>query len=81
MLSDEERSNLWYDTVGRRAPLTTENIMKYSAALERAVLERAAIAAWLFYADVCKKNLLNPHHHGEWIASDAIRALLPKEES
>lgn len=38
-------------------------------------IELAAIEAWNHYADTCKKLGLNPHHHGEWIASDAIRAL------
>jgi len=36
--------------------------------------EACAVAAWSHYADTCKQKGINPHHYGEWIASDAIRA-------
>ena len=39
--------------------------------------ERAAVASWMHYAEICKKLNINPHdtHYGKFIAADAIRNL------
>lgn len=40
--------------------------------------EACAIVAWGHYADMCKCLKMNPHHYGEWIASNAIRERMNK---
>lgn len=39
------------------------------------LIEKCAVTAWMHYADTCKSKGVNPHHFGEWIASDKIRKL------
>lgn len=42
---------------------------------QKQMRERAAVSAWIHYAEICKSEGINPHHYGKWIASNAIRNL------
>ncbi len=40
--------------------------------------ESCAVTAWIHYAQICKSKGINPHHYGDWIASNAIRERMNK---
>ncbi len=55
--------------------LATQDDISALRAHDAELLEKCAVTAWTHYADTCKSKGVNPHHFGEWIASDKIRIL------
>lgn len=69
------------ELISRAAIADLQNQLAAAVAREQQVRESCAVAAWLHYADVCKSKGLNPHHHGEWIASERIRKVPVYDDS
>lgn len=56
-------------------PFTPTALTELIEKVEKMTIERCAVAAYVYYADACKKKGINAMHFGEWLACGAIRAL------
>lgn len=82
-LSEERIRKLWIET-SCIVP-TCDHYKYFARAIEREVAiywqermrERAAVASWMHYADVCVRQNISPHdaHYGRFIAAKEIRNL------
>ena len=56
-------------------PFTPQELPELIEKVEKMTIERCAVAAYVHYADACKKQGINAMHFGKWLACGAIRAL------